>query len=438
MKSPKIKQRLLISLLSILIPLTAVSLLYSCKKDEPKKPRTEIIYDSFKLKRGDMRVIVRAPGRIVPAAQVAVKSKVGGTVDKVHVELGAEVTKEQLLIELDSEQAAREVRLQQALLDYETVRLEKSKQKSTRISSEYQTKLAEALAQVNSSEPRVEEAQDAHKKVLKLFELKQAKAEKVDAAEKNLTNAMSELAKAQQDLAQLKKESFDVDLAAKEVDEAQARVDEQKIKLEQSEAAQSEMRILAPIEGIVTENNIQPGQIVASGLTDGGSQALMVVSDLTHIYLDAQVDEEKISLVSQNLAAKIRARALTGKEYQGRVVRIAPVGTTMEYGVKFDVRIEIDDKGRDEIRPGMTGEAVMIAKEKADVLLIPREAVDDKAIAEDGQTDIARLNKFSKKETITIRVGLFDGDYYEVLEGLRAGDKVISRTPRRVVSSGLK
>ncbi|MBN1515850.1 efflux RND transporter periplasmic adaptor subunit [Candidatus Sumerlaeota bacterium] len=418
----------------IVLPLLLLSVLiaaglWNCR--EPKPPEKKPVWrnPTAHVEKGTIRVVIEANGSIKPAASVKVKSRVAGAVEKVHAELAEEVRKGELLIALDSHDASREMRLMQARVNFEKARLAQTEEKVRYEEKKAETQLAEAEARVNSLESQFSAAQQAMQEKQAQFDQKQIEQAELDVAAKTLADAGKELERSRNLLRERKESNYDLELARKERDLAAARLEEQNLLLEAAEARLSDTQIVAPIDGVITEKHIEAGQVVASGMSAVEGPPLLEISDLSRLYVDALVDEMQVGYLSENLSAKITLTAWPDREFLGRIVRISPDAVkTDENGVHFAVRIEIDVETKSELRPGMTASVKIVAIEKSGVLRLPEDALVKNA----PQPAVQKLSGLNQRINAPVKLGIFDGEYYEVLEGLEEGDEVVLQTPVQV------
>jgi HlyD family secretion protein len=146
-----------------------------------------------------------------------------------------------------------------------------------------------------------------------------------------------------------------------EIASAQARVDA-------AQATLNLARVVAPIPGIVTESYPLPGDQVNAGVK------AFRLDDLSNLYVDVEVSEVDINSVEVGQTATLSFDAILNKNYHGKVVEVAKVGTTVGGVVNFTVTVEIADAD-DLVKPGMTAAVNVVVQEQKNVVLIPNRAV---------------------------------------------------------------
>ena len=174
-----------------------------------------------------------------------------------------------------------------------------------------------------------------------------------------------------------------------------------------------DLPIYATASGLVTERKVAQGQYVNAG------DPLFTVADLSSIWIKADVYESDLPRVRLGQNVLITADALPGSTLRGRVSFI-DVSVKQETRTAA-VRVDVANPGL-RLRPGMFVRARFESARK-EVLAIPRSAVVDAGerqlvyvAAADGQ--------YNPRE---VKLGAADGDFYAVLAGLSAGERVVAQ-----------
>jgi membrane fusion protein, heavy metal efflux system len=249
-------------------------------------------------------------------------------------------------------------------------------------------------------------------------------------AESGVTAAKAELTKAEQDYERAV-DLFKGDaIAKKDVLAAETTLSQVRTALEQAEAArqqtlarleilglkpgQSRPRITlrAPLSGKITEFNV-----VAGEYRNDTSQPLMTIADLSTVWVAADVPESSIRMVELDERFEVRLNAFPGERFQSRVARIAdsvdPENRTIKVWAELDNRA-----GR--FRPEMFG-LVRHVEETHVVPVVPREAV----VQMEGREAVYVEEAPGRFRAVEVTTGRRSGDVIPILEGVRAGDRVV-------------
>jgi membrane fusion protein, multidrug efflux system len=310
---------------------------------------------------------VELPGEFLPFQSVAIHAKIRSFVEKVLVDRGSVVKKDQLLVELTA--------------------------------PEMKAQLAEAES-------------------------------KVQAAESDRAQAEAQLAAAQAVYDRLKKAAETPGaIAGNEVVQAEKQVDAAKAVVESkkraSEAAQAFVRsqkdleaylkITAPFDGVVTERLVHPGALVGAG-TD---PVLLVIEEIAHLRLVVAVPEQDAGGIVRGANVSFKVPAFPERVFSGTVARISH---TVDAKTRT-MPVELDVMNRDSaLAPGMYASAKWPVARSRPALWVPKTSV----VTTTERTFVIR-NQNGHAEWVNVTKGSADGDLVEVSGNLQAGDRVVRR-----------
>jgi HlyD family secretion protein len=223
-----------------------------------------------------------------------------------------------------------------------------------------------------------------------------APAEWISDAENDLALKTAQLEDAQQEFDRLNTGNTE------EIAAAQARV-------AAAQATLNLARVISPFAGTVTEAYPLPGDQVSAGVD------AFRIDDLTSLLVDVEVSEVDINSVEMGQPVTLSFDAVLGKEYHGKVVKVAQTGASVSGVVNFKVTVEMIDAD-DDVRPGMTAAVTITIMELQDVLLVPNRAtrfVDGSRVVYllvDGQPVETKVSLGASSDTMSV---LVDGDAKE-------------------------
>ena len=193
--------------------------------------------------------------------------------------------------------------------------------------------------------------------------------------------------------------------------EAQINQNQAKIKLLENKISEAVLK--SPSKGKIISIDKRKGEMA--------QPADSVVSFLPTAPFKVEVDiyEEDIVNVKVSNPVKITIPAFPDEILEGRVVSIDPAEKLIGGVVYYEVTISFEE-GKEGIKPGMTADITIIANKKDDVLLVPKEAVEDI----NGQREI-KVRQGSEIETRKIETGLEGENFFEVISGLEKGEEVV-------------
>lgn len=366
------------------------------------RPKNEI--DASRLaavERGNITRSVVATGKVEPIAKVEIKSKANGIIKDLKVQIGDFVQAGQVLAELDKENLEARVRETKAAL----------------IGAESNLKAAQAQLEKNKVEaegPDVPFAKRNFERAEKLLKDGVLPQQSFDDS-----RSAYELALNRQNVAraQLTVSDAKVAQAKAEVAQAQAAVDRAVDEL-------SYATVRSPIRGVVLSRDVEIGSPVSSILNMGAAATLvMVLGDISQVYVRGKVDEADIGVVKLGQLSKIKVETFKDKVFEGKVTQISPLGVDKDNVVTFEVKVSINNPGG-ELRANMTANAEIVLEEHKDVLLVPESAViyDQQRNA---SVEFPSPINPKGKEKKPVKVGISNGTRTEVLDGLKEGEKVI-------------
>lgn len=181
-----------------------------------------------------------------------------------------------------------------------------------------------------------------------------------------------------------------------------------------------EFVILAPASGTVLEVKVQPGELIMSGTaTVGGGTILMTLADLTHMIVNAKINEVNIGRVVVGQPVEVRLDALPDQNFEGSVAAISPQGEKTDSIVTYEVMIEIENKEQ-QLRPLMTANVDILTNKLSDVITLPLEALR----SENGD-DIVYVMVDGGRQPRKVRVGLRTESQAVIMHGLQEGETVV-------------
>lgn len=237
--------------------------------------------------------------------------------------------------------------------------------------------------------------------------------QEITEAQAKLAVAKAQLEDAQREWERLKDGPDPSDISA-----AQARITALQASLNLA-------RLTAPITGMISEVDIKLGDQVSPG------QVAFRIDDFSHLLIDVPVSEVDINRIGVGQDATLTFDAIQAKEYHGKVIQVAEVGSAAEGVVNFNVTIELTDAD-EEVRPGMTCAVNVVVANIADALLVPNRAIRTK----EGQRVVYILRN-GKPEQQTVELGASSETVSQILsDDVKVGDQVILNPPSEFQSGG--
>ena len=384
---------------ALAIVILAAGLIYTQMNSKPPAVDASNL---AKAEKGDIALSVVATGVIEPISnRIEIRSKASGIVKQVNADVGDRVMPDQVLVELDRDQLLAQLReaeanLQAARADAVAVKAELKR--SRILAEEYDVQLARAN----------------HKRSTELFEEKLLSKSDYDATQGRLEEALN-----RQRAASAAIGVTEASIVQKEAQVAQIQAVVDRISEELKYTS-----IRSPIHGIVLSRTVEIGSAVSSILSMGaGATTVMVLGDMTDVYVRGQVNENDIGKVRLKLPARITVETYKGKVFHGSVYKIAPLGQLVNNATSFEVRISVENP-EGLLLANMSANAEIILDEHKGVLTIPEGAL----VYNSNKTTSVEVpdstNKTGRRR-IAVKTGISTGTKVEILSGLNEGIQVI-------------
>jgi len=289
-------------------------------------PASAIHYTTEEVQHGDIVVTVTATGTLEPVKTVEVGIEVSGTIESVEVDFNDHVVQDQVLARIDTSKIEAQVLQSQAALESARAMLLQA-----------QATAQEAQAQMGRLDA-----------VHTLSEGKLPSQYEFDAQKAVLARAHADEANTKAAVAQ-----------------AQATLDAIR-----SDLAKAEVR--SPIDGVVLDRAIEPGQTVAAQFQ---SPVLFTLAeDLTQIKLEVDVDEADVGQVHEGQEASFTVDAYPDRVFPARTTQVRYASQTVEGVVTYTAVLDVQNPTL-ELRPGMTATALITVDKREDALLVPNAAL---------------------------------------------------------------
>ena len=215
--------------------------------------------------------------------------------------------------------------------------------------------------------------------------------------------------------------------------------------------------ILAPMSGRITRLVVEEGETAVPGTFNKEAATLLTISDMAVLETIVKVDETDVARISLGDSAVVQIDAFADTTFIGKVVEIShssvrgasASGSTTEQAVDYEVRIQLLNPPR-ETRPDFSATAKVVTDVRAKALSIPIIALTvreneelagaDSAVRvganatptkEVGKRDVEGVFVVGTDNKVTFRpvkVGIAGDRYFEVLSGLKAGEKIVGGT----------
>lgn len=277
---------------------------------------------------------------------------------------------------------------------------------------------------------------------------------RVRSQESQLDGARAELELAQLELGRLQELLDTKDIAKAEFDAANTRVLQARSSVAVIEAgieaARADVRaakrdlenavIASPISGRIVNLPVEVGETVLGTFQNQGS-LIMEIADLGTMLMQARIDETSVGLVAEGQSADVRLLAYGDRVFEGVVERVGLQRRVFTDGTSYvQAEILVEQAEGDLLRTGLTANADIHVETVRDAIVVPSQSVLDRRV-ENLPDDVRASPLVDRLRTFTtvvyvldggvararpVRTGVSDLTDTVVLEGLQAGDPVIT------------
>jgi RND family efflux transporter MFP subunit len=340
-------------------------------KTEASAPAVQVV----KAQTATLESAIEISGNLAPQTRVGIMPKLGGTLDRVLVDLGDRVSEGTVVATLDRREIDAQVDAAAA-----AVAVAKAAQEA-----------AEA-SQANAAK-EIERARN-------LFEQGAIAKAQLDAAETahRTTSAQRELSK--------------------------ANVAQAEASLRRAREVQRDATLRSPISGVVVERNFDAGSLVGPG-----DKPVVAVADNRVLKLEAGVSELEAGRLKAGTPATIKVTALPGRTFEGKIVALAPEIDLKNRHFRIDVRVMNTDGA---LLGGMYAVARVVTARAESAVVVPRDAIFQRG----GQRMVYVVS--GERATATpVKEGLTDGTRVQLVSGVAAGATIVADA-RRDIAEGVK
>lgn len=377
--------------------------------------------DTVKVTRGNIFDAVASTGAVTSNLDVDIKCQASGEVTKLPFDISQTVKQGDVLMQIDPTLEQQALQAAQINVDIAEAKVLEAKENEEIAKETLTENTLKAHADFASASTQAANTQKAADRQKMLVAQNLGSEEDYETAQTQAATAQGNLAAAKVELEDLAAQALTVQMRHHDWELAQADWKSAKVALDQATLQLSYCTVSSPMNGVVSALDVQVGSMVASSISNvGGGTTVMTISDLSHIYVLASVDESDIGKVRNGQDVIITADSFPGIKFDGKVVRIATTGVNTSNVVTFQVKIEVTSKNKDLLKPVMTTNVEIVADRKSNVLTVPVQA-----LVRDGKKYYATLIDSQQQPVDTlVKVGMTDGENYEIVSGLNEGDTI--------------
>ncbi len=368
--------------------------------------------------RGDIEKSVESAGKVMSNLDVDIKCRAGGPVAKLPVDISQNVKAGDLLCQLDPTDEQLAVKVAEHTVSLSTAKLEQARLTYEQAKMNLETTRARDVSALESAKVKAANLQSKADRQKQLVAQKLGSEEDFETAQTDAAAAKTDAENAQVALDELKQQELQLEAKKLDLDNAATQLEADKLTLDTQKQQLDYTTVTSPMDGTVSGLTVQIGSMVQSGVGGfSGGTTIMTLSDLSHIFVMATVDQSDIGDVKLGQDARVEVDSFPNRDFAGKVVRIATTGVNTSNVVTFEVKVEVVDKDKSLLKPQMTGTVTIVEQQRKNTLIVPTAAVSHR----NGETFVTLANGDKRP----VKLGLEGSDTVEILSGVSEGDKVI-------------
>lgn len=358
---------------------TLVSLLVVAAGYTRSKEDLSPAFITSPVERGRITTQVKATGTVEAVVSVDVSSQLSGRIADVFVNFNDRVKAGQPIAQIDQEifaarvtEATAALRVARATAPVQAAALERAK--VAVVNAETAKKLAEA--QSAAIKARHDEAE-------REFQRKLALARAGAGAERDLSQARALRDTAAADLRasieqiQMKAEAIviaeaEARMAQANLENAQAVVAQKQAGLHQAQVDLDHTVLRAPIDGIIIQRDVNPGQTVAVSLE--AKTLFKIANDLREMEVHGKIDEADVGQLKIGQTVQFTVDAYPDRTFSGSVQQIRKFPEVVQNVVTYTAVVSAANPDR-LLLPGMTAQLRIVISDTGEVLKIPNQAL---------------------------------------------------------------
>jgi HlyD family secretion protein len=385
-----------IAALSVLLALVP-----GCSKEPGEKEPVVPVQIALVEKKTIEHTVV-AEAVLFPLAQSAIVPKISAPVKTFLVKRGSRVHEGELLAVLEHQDLAAAAQDTKGAYDQAQATYEIS------TGADLPAEMQKAQLEMQAAKQLLDAQQKVHDSRQELFQQGALPRKELDQAGVDLTQARN-----QYEMAQKHFEAMQAIGRQQTLKSAAGQLASAKGKYLGAAAQLSYSEIRSPINGVIADRPLYPGEMAAAGTP------LLTVMDVSQVIARTHIRQPDAALLKLGDSATI---SVPGEDQpvEGKITVVSPAldpnSTTVEVWVQAN-------NPEQRLKPGTSVQLSMLAQTIPDALVIPAASL---LTAEDGSTSVMLAGSDNRAHQKPVKVGVRQGNQVQIVEGVRAGDRVVA------------
>ncbi|WP_394871087.1 efflux RND transporter periplasmic adaptor subunit [Clostridium butyricum] len=321
--------------------------------------------------------------------QGIISSKISAKVTKVLVENGQYVNEGDTIAVLDDQDIQNSIKTATAQLEVNEKQVDSAEQQ-----------LNSTQTSLEKLKINVDDAQRNYDREKTLFDAGAVSQAELDASEKALNTSKADYNSGQ----------ANIEISKASIESAKASVEAQKVNIEKLQNDLNNVIIKAPISGVISEKNVNVGQIINQGAV------LAKINDISYVFATIQVPQEKINDMKVGKLAEVTLED-NNTVHNGTLDSVDLSGDSTLRVFNCKIKIENNDK---ELLPGEYAKVNFSDTENNKVITIPVSSLG----GSEGDYYVF-MNDNGVASKVAVDIGNADENNVEITSGVKEGDEII-------------
>jgi len=388
---------------SLLLLFSAAALVFTggCSgdaKDQEQPVPVEIVA----VEKQALEQTVTADAVLFPINQAALVPKISAPVKKFYVNRGSPVRQGQLLAVLENRDLAA------ATADSKGFYEQAQANYATAMAADIPQQIQKAQLDEQTAKKQLDAQQRIYDSRKELFEQGALPRKDLDQAGVDLTNARS-----QYEIARKKLDALNAGVTQQSYKSAKGQLESAQGKYEGAEAQLSYSEIRSPINGVVTERPLYPGEMATAGTP------LLTVMDTSDLTARTHIPQTQAAVLKVGDKADVTLPGIEG-HFPAKVSVVSPALDPNSTTIEVWVRLK---NPKLQLKPGSAVGVSMVVRSLPDALTIPAQAL---LTAPDGTTTVMVAGSDGRAHQRDVKTGIREAGRVQILNGLEAGERIVA------------
>ncbi len=374
-------------------------------KESDNAVKQETIYiKTHTIGTRDFEKILSVPSILQPKEKIMISSKINGSIENIFVDIGSKVEKDQKLCKIDD--TIYEIQFEKANTAVKSAMNSLSSLKDFDKKSGMMHQAIEAAqSQYETAKINYDNIEKSYNRISNLYKEKAISKSDYDSIKGQFDVAKEQLNLSYANLNQSKR-NWKYNVEAAEIGLEAANND---FRLANENLEYTD--ILAPIVGVIAEKYVSIGENIGPGAD------IFTIVNTESMHANAGVSEKDVVKIKESQRVLVKIDSLGNKTIEGKVETISPI--IDDQSKTYPIKVLVENTNN-ELKGGMFATIEIVVDFHNNSIAIPKNAL----INEDGKYYVFIEND-GKAEKRIVKIGYSQNDYFEILEGVKKGEKVI-------------